>query len=387
MKRKKAVTATSPPPRRPEVERNRLKRLGVLLILLVSAGITWGWQRAHRASAAEQAAAEGMAALGHRDTETAQRAFRRALQIQPRLATAHTQLGRLALAEGDAEAALQHFAAAVASRREDAEAVADLAIARLESGDWAEAVRTFQQALQIAPRSQQALRGLGEAYRRGQRWDAAVIALEKALRQSPDDAKTQYVLGLTLAQRGRAPEDPRRAIALLTAARHGGMDAVAIQYGTGLARLAQGQIPEAIRDLEATARATPEDDQALFHLGDAYRRAGRLQEAERTLAEHNARYQRRRALRSLRERVLAQPGDPESRRRLAEACVAAGEHREAIRHLLQLQESGADDADLYDQFARAWSGLGLTVPAAQARTLATQRREAKHGAGPERNKG
>jgi tetratricopeptide (TPR) repeat protein len=357
-------------------------RLRLLVVLLVLAGGAWGWQRHQLAAAAHAALAEGLDALSRRDTEAAERAFRHALQIDPRLPGAHTQLGRLALERGNYEAALLHFSTAAQQQPRNAAAITDLGIARLDSGDWAEAVNTFQQAVRIAPHSAAALRGLGEAYRRAQRWEEAVAALENARALQPEDSRTLYLLGLALAQRGRTPDDPRRALDMLAEARRRGIPALPYRYATGLAYLAQGHLQAALVALEATARGEPGDDQALFHLGEAYRRAGRLDAAQRTLAEYHARYQRRQQLRSLRERVLAQPDNPANRRRLAEACVEAREYREATRHLMLLSNAGARDAPLYDLFARAWDGLGLKVPADQARTMAAKIRSEGSLQGP-----
>ena len=351
-------------------------RLRLLLAALVLAGGVWGWQRHQLAAAAQGALAEGLDALSRRDTAAAERAFQRALQIDPLLPGAHTQLGRLALQRKDDEAALLHFSAAAQRQPGNAAAITDLGIARLDSGDWAEALDTFQQATRIAPHSAAALRGLGEAYRRAQRWDEAVAALEKARQLQPDDARTLYLLGLALAQRGRAPDDPRRALGFLAEARRRGITDPSVRYATGLAYLAQDRLPEAIAALETTARAAPGDDQALYRLGEAYRRAGRLDAAQKTLAAYHARYRRRQRLRSLRERVAAQPDDLDPRRRLAEACVEAHEYREALRHLMLLSNAGAHDAPLYDLFARAWDGLGLKVPAGQARAMAAKIRGA-----------
>jgi tetratricopeptide (TPR) repeat protein len=350
----------------------RGNRLRLLFAALLLTGGAWGWQRYQRNAAARGALAEGLDALSRRDTGAAERAFRRALQIEPGLAGAHTQLGRLALQRKEYEAALLHFGAAARQQPGNAEAVTDLGIARLDSGDWSEAVDTFEQAARIAPSSAAALRGLGEAYRRAQRWDEAVATLEKARQLQPDAAQTLYLLGLALAQRGRAPDDPRRAVDFLAQARHRGIAPAPLSYATGLAYAAQGRIQEAIRALEATVRAEPGDDQALYQLGQAYRRAGRLDAAQKVLQEYHARSQRRLRLRSLRERVAAQPDNLDTRRRLAEACLEAREYREAIRHLMQLSRAGADDAPLYDLFARAWDGLGLNVPADQARAMAAK---------------
>jgi tetratricopeptide (TPR) repeat protein len=256
---------------------------------LVLAGGVWGWLRYQRAAGVRAALAEGQDALARQDSNAAERAYRRALQLDPRLPAAHTRLGRLEVQRENYEAAILQFSAAAQQQPQSAEAITDLGIARLDSGDWTEAVSNFQQAVRVSPHSVAALRGLGEAYRRAQRWDEAVDALEKAHRLQPDDPRTLYLLGLALAQRGRNPDDPSRALALLAEAHQRGIPALPYQYASGLAYLDQGHLQAAITALEAAAHGGASDDQALYHLGEAYRRAGRLDAAERTLAEYHAR--------------------------------------------------------------------------------------------------
>ena len=91
-----------------------------------------------------------------------------------------------------------------------------------------------------------------------------------------------------------------------------------------------------------------------------------------------------------RERVAPSPlvvVQPDHERILEPGALPPGTIRtddrsgleQAVRHLLVLQEAGEDDAALYDLFARAWDGLGLTVPAKQARELAAERRAGAGG--------
>jgi tetratricopeptide (TPR) repeat protein len=348
----------------------------LLFLLLLIAGGAWAWQRHQRQLALTQALAEGRAALGRHDSQAASRAFRRALQSDSRIPEAHTQLGRLALGQGDTEAAVVHFSAVVARKPGDADALCDLGIAHLEGGDWPEAIAAFQQATRIEPQSATALRGLGDAYRRSRRWAEAIATLEKAHRLHPEDARGIYMLGLALAQRDQTPDDSRRALELLHQARRMGAPEPQVQYAMGLAYLARGRFQEAIGALESSLHGQPGDDQTLFHLGEAYRRAGRVELARKTLAEYDARAQRRQQLRGLQERVAAQPESREHRRRLAEAFVETGEYRAALQHLAVLSNTGAEDAALYDLYARAWDGLGRKPLADQARALAAQSRGA-----------
>jgi tetratricopeptide (TPR) repeat protein len=348
--------------------------LYLLLALLIFAGGAWAWQRHQRRVALASALAEGRAALARHDHEAASRSFRRALRADSQLPEAHTQLGRLALGQGNTEAAVVHFSTVVKQKPRDAAALSDLGIAHLESGDWPEAIAAFQEATRVEPGSAMAVRGLGEAYRRSQRLPEAVATLEQAHRLQPEDARGIYLLGLALAERGRAPDDPRRALELLNQARRMGAPEAPVQYAMGRAYLAQGRSQKAIAALEAAFVGQPGDDQTLFHLGEAYRRAGRLERARETLALHDARAQRREQLRGLKERVAAQPASREHRRRLAEALIETGDYRAALQHLAIVSNAGAEDAALYDLYARAWDGLGREGLADQARALAAKSR-------------
>jgi tetratricopeptide (TPR) repeat protein len=374
LKQRKRTTPSSVPPDAPAARTPR-GRLRLLLPLLLLAGSGWWWLRHQTAVAAREALALGTTALSQGNVVAAEQAFGHALQLDPGLVEAHTQLGRLAVQRDDQLAAILHFSAVTRARPVDAEALTDLGIAHLESGDWTEAQRAFAQAVRIAPNSALALRGMGETYRRGQRWEEAIAALERSRRLQPEDARTLYFLGLALAQRARAPDDLRRAAEALAEARRLGMVASNIDYGMGLVHLAEGRLPEAIAALEATVHAAPENEQALYRLGEAYRRAGRTADAARTLATYNTRQQRSRQITSLRQRVLAQPDDTASRRQLAAACVDAGSYREAAHHLLVLVRAGTQDPHLYDLLARAWDGLGLKPAAEEARRTAAQLRD------------
>ena len=76
-----------------------------------------------------------------------------------------------------------------------------------------------------------------------------------------------------LAQRDQTPDDSRRALQLLRQAHRMGAPEPPVQYAMGLAYLAQARFQEAIGALEAALQGQPGDDQTLFHLGEAYRRA------------------------------------------------------------------------------------------------------------------
>jgi tetratricopeptide (TPR) repeat protein len=81
--------------------------------------------------------------------EAAMSAYRQALEIDPSLADAHVNLGRLLHERGDAAQAERHYRLALAVRPEDATAAFNLGVALQDLGRVEEAVEVYENALEI----------------------------------------------------------------------------------------------------------------------------------------------------------------------------------------------------------------------------------------------
>jgi tetratricopeptide (TPR) repeat protein len=81
--------------------------------------------------------------------EAAMSAYRQALEIDPSLADAHVNLGRLLHERGDAAQAERHYRLALAVRPEDATAAFNLGVALQDLGRVEEAVEVYESALEI----------------------------------------------------------------------------------------------------------------------------------------------------------------------------------------------------------------------------------------------
>lgn len=99
-----------------------------------------------------------------RGAEAAQ-LFRRALQIDPTLQTAHMRLAQLLLAEGMTEEAADHAAAVIASNPRDAAAHNVLGVARAMEGRFTDAMAHFEDSIEIDPRVMDAHDNLARARR------------------------------------------------------------------------------------------------------------------------------------------------------------------------------------------------------------------------------
>jgi tetratricopeptide (TPR) repeat protein len=81
--------------------------------------------------------------------EEAMAAYRRALEIDPGLADAHVNLGRLLHEREETDAAERHYRQALAARPDDATAAFNLGVALQDLGRLAEAAEVYERALEI----------------------------------------------------------------------------------------------------------------------------------------------------------------------------------------------------------------------------------------------
>jgi tetratricopeptide (TPR) repeat protein len=91
-------------------------------------------------------------------------AYRRALEIDPRHADAHVNLGRLLHEQGQVVSAIEHYRRAVALAPEDATAHYNLAVALEDQGQLAAALRAYQDAILHDPACADAYFNLAGVY-------------------------------------------------------------------------------------------------------------------------------------------------------------------------------------------------------------------------------
>lgn len=109
------------------------------------------------------------------------------------------------------------------------------------------------------------------------------------------------------------------------------------RYDLGVHSLSQGRVALAIRELRAARDLSPGDPWIRAALAEAYRRRGKIDEAEAELAQA----------------LLLDPGYHEARLNLSALHLQVGRHADAVPHLKQL----ADDATFRAPW-RALSNLG-----------------------------
>ncbi|MCX6595327.1 MAG: tetratricopeptide repeat protein [Acidobacteria bacterium] len=108
--------------------------------------------------------------------------------------------------KGDHAAALERLEQTVALDPEYFEAQALLGDERLRAGQLSEAVAAYERALEIDPSAVGVLVNRGFALLNARRVTDAQASAEKALQMDGSSLPAHLILGLTLAQQGKAPE-------------------------------------------------------------------------------------------------------------------------------------------------------------------------------------
>jgi len=96
--------------------------------------------------------------------DQARDAYRRALELAPRHADSHVNLGRLLHESGEVRAAEAHYRLALESRPQDATAAFNLGVSLGDLGRRDEAIRAYARALEIDPRYADAHFNLAQLY-------------------------------------------------------------------------------------------------------------------------------------------------------------------------------------------------------------------------------
>jgi tetratricopeptide (TPR) repeat protein len=136
----------------------------------------------------------GVALLQKGQVDEAVEQFQKALEIEPKDAEAHINLGNVLLKKGKLDEAILENQKALEIKPNYAEAHTSLGMALSQKGQVDEAVEQFQKALEIKPKDAVARNSLGIALaKKGQMYEA-IEQFEEALRIRPDFSPAQHNL-------------------------------------------------------------------------------------------------------------------------------------------------------------------------------------------------
>jgi tetratricopeptide (TPR) repeat protein len=285
--------------------------------------------------AAGRAEAEAQAVLGaslqeRRRYHEAVKAYRRALELEPRMAEVHNNLGNAELELGRPDEAVQAYERALDVAPADAEIASNLGNALRLTGQLERSASLCRRALALDPRLAAAHNNLGLTLARLGRFDEAIDSYRRALALDPTDIHALDNLGNALRDRG----DLGQAVMCFRAAIELRPDHGASHYNLGNALLDWGRIDEAGESYRRALELNPADAAARLTLSMVLRRQGRAAEAEQ----------------SCRAALALRPDSAETLAFLGELSADQGDFN-AARELFERA------VRLDPNLANAWSGI------------------------------
>ncbi len=200
-------------------------------------------------------------------------AYRKAIELDPKYANAHINLGNALRNQGKLDEAIACFRKAIELDPKSAIAHNNLGLALRDQGKLDEAIASFRKAIELDPKYAAAHNNLGRALRDQKKLDEAIAAYRKAIELDPKFASAHYDLGNALKAKGDldGAERAYREAVRLDGEHHGAaIDALAELV------LSRGNLKEAIATYQKIMSLDPKDASAHYHLGLALKAKGDL---------------------------------------------------------------------------------------------------------------
>jgi TolB-like protein/Tfp pilus assembly protein PilF len=272
----------------------------------------------------------------------AEKACRKALELEPSREETEMALARLYLDSGRSEQAEAVYGGLAAGRPDDADVFIGLGYAYLEQGQREDAERSLRKAIEVEPGYWQAHSALGNYFFRLGRAEDAIGAYRKATELAPGSASAFSNLGAALLlavrldeaaaafEKSLAIEPSRSALTNL-----------------GILYYFLGRFPEAVTQYESAERIASDDQQVAGALADAlWQMPGR-----RTDAVHQ--YQRAATL--AEDALKVNPSHAVTWAQLGFYSGRAGDQSRAARALARAEALGDDENYVYYYVALAAS--------------------------------
>jgi tetratricopeptide (TPR) repeat protein len=192
--------------------------------------------------------AMGVSLVRTGDSASASSVFRRMLEKNPNVAEIHVLLGQADADQNQYSSAVEEFSRAVELDPKIEGAHFGWGLILLHEGKVDDSAREFRAELDAHPVDAKAKYHLAYVLLMQQQKDQAYTLLSEVVRDQPDYADAQYQLGKILLERG--------------------------------------DVKAAIERLETAVRLDPTKDYSYFQLSVAYRRDGRLEDAQRVLQDY-----------------------------------------------------------------------------------------------------
>jgi tetratricopeptide (TPR) repeat protein len=188
---------------------------------------------------------------------------KKAIQINPDDAKAHTNMGNAFLKQDNIDEALQCFHRALALNPNYADAHNNLGNALLKQGNTDDALQSFRRALALDPDLADAHNNIGNVFFKQGKTGEALQYFQRALSLNPDQAEAHNNLANALMQKG----DIRGAIDHFQAILKKYPDHVEANINLGAALARTGQIDEALIHYQTALDTDPNNPEAHNNMG------------------------------------------------------------------------------------------------------------------------
>jgi tetratricopeptide (TPR) repeat protein len=147
--------------------------------------------------------AMGWIAFCQQDHDTALARFRRVIELNPKHARAHNNIGTILMNAEEAAGAGRHLEAAIAAAPDFAEAYVNLGALRMTQGEFNAARTAFDRAGELMPGNPAILNNLATIKMRMGELDEAIADYERVVALKPDLAEARNNLAHALRRKGR----------------------------------------------------------------------------------------------------------------------------------------------------------------------------------------
>ncbi|MEH2176482.1 tetratricopeptide repeat protein [Nostoc sp.] len=279
----------------------------------------------------EQLFQQGNAAETMGNSSQAEIIWRKVLQLEPKLATAYSNLGIALSRQNKLDAAVAAFEKAIQLDPNYAAAYNNLGNVLSDKKKLDAAVAAFQKAIQLNPNFADAYYNLGNALIQQKKLDAAVAAYQKAIQLNPNYADAYYNLGYTLIQQKKLDA----AVAAYQKAIQLNPNFANAYYNLGYTLRQQKKLDAAVAAYQKAIQLNPNFADAYYNLGNTLYNLGLILRQQKKLEGAVAAY----------EKALKLPQDSEipvthilANNNLGWIFQQQGKFKEAIEHFDKAEE-------------------------------------------------
>jgi len=209
------------------------------------------------------------------DIDSALKAYKKAVEINPSLSESRVNVGNIYLKKGQVLVAIKEYQKALRINPNDSTTHNNLGNAYTEQGRFGYAVSEYQRAIDLDPEFIDSYRGLAIAYNKQERFTAAISVLKRAIALAPKDANCYSQMG----EAYKNMDSYNMAISYFNKAIDIEPNLIEAYYGLAVCYRKKDMVDDEILAYQNVLAIKPGEYAALVNLGNAYFGLERYNEA------------------------------------------------------------------------------------------------------------